>query len=107
MGEAASKLMSQYQEEMAKWKQSPAGKSYQKMCEAHAKRTRLAAAKKRIMKDEPKKPQTAFLIFSNKRRPKLLEDDPKMTPPEVTKALAEQWSKLDGEAKQEILDEEN
>merc|ERR1712137_1354370 len=104
--DAAAKLASQYKDDLATWKQSAAGKSYQRMCEAHIKKARLLVAKKRLLKDEPKKPQPAFMIFSSQRRAKLQEEDPSLNIGAIAKKLGEEWSNLSGEAKQEILDEE-
>jgi len=47
-----------------------------------------------------KKPKNAFLLFSDDIRPKIREENPKITAPESARIVAELWKKANPEEKE-------
>mmetsp|Transcript_18746 Transcript_18746/g.24752 ORF Transcript_18746/g.24752 Transcript_18746/m.24752 type:complete len:200 (+) Transcript_18746:63-662(+) len=60
-------------------------------------------AKKAAEKDElaPKKPATAYLIFTNTCRNKISEENPEMSMTDKCKLMAEKWNAMDEDGKKE------
>lgn len=65
-------------------------------------------ANKRTPKDPsaPKRPMSAFLAFSNKRRAGLKRETPDATNADLSKMLSKQWKELEPELKKKYMDEE-
>lgn len=65
-------------------------------------------ANKRTPKDPsaPKRPMSAFLAFSNKRRAALKRENPDATNADLSKMLSKQWKTADPVLKKEYTDEE-
>jgi len=53
--------------------------------------TKLAAYQKTL---PPKRPASSFMVFSEELRQSILKQNPKLTAPEVAKALGAQWKQL-------------
>jgi len=66
--EQAAEAFSEYEEQMKEWKSTEEGKKYMKETAALAKRRRLATAKEKFLKDEPKRPPNAVALFRNEKR---------------------------------------
>jgi hypothetical protein len=54
---------------------------------------------------KPKRPLTAYMVFSNKIRPTIRENNPGITLGDVSKRISEQWKVLTDEQKTEYVDE--
>lgn len=108
----AQERMAKYEEDMSEWRKSDEGKKYLRMLAAFEKRKRLTLAKTKFLKDEPKKPQSAFAIFQAEKKPEVHRDFPdvkgvgplaaKMA--ELWRGLSEEeraeWDKKEAEAKE-------
>mmetsp|Transcript_2460 Transcript_2460/g.2886 ORF Transcript_2460/g.2886 Transcript_2460/m.2886 type:complete len:94 (-) Transcript_2460:244-525(-) len=57
--------------------------------------------KKKVKKDGPKKAMSAYIFFSNKRRPEIVVDKPELKSKitEISKLIGEEWRGLDDTAK--------
>mmetsp|Transcript_61427 Transcript_61427/g.179555 ORF Transcript_61427/g.179555 Transcript_61427/m.179555 type:complete len:1213 (+) Transcript_61427:101-3739(+) len=98
----AQERMVEWQEKTAEFDKTPEGKKYAHACASYIKRTRLAMAKARFMKNEPKRSQTAFLLFSSEKRADISRDFPdiKGLGP-VQQKLSSMWTELGEEEKAE------
>ena len=65
----ARERVEKYQADMAEFNNSVIGKKYRKSVEAYEKRKRLGLARAKYMKNEPKRPLTAYFIFVQEKRP--------------------------------------
>lgn len=65
-------------------------------------------ANKRTPKDPsaPKRPMSAFLAFSNKRRASLKRQNPNATNADLSKMLSKQWKEAEPDLKRKYMDEE-
>jgi HMG (high mobility group) box len=65
-------------------------------------------ANKRTPKDPtaPKRPMSAFLAFSNKRRAALKRENPDATNADLSKMLSKTWKEADDEMRKKYMDEE-
>lgn len=65
-------------------------------------------ANKRTPKDPsaPKRPMSAFLAFSNKRRAALKRQNPNATNADLSKMLSKQWKEADDDIRRKYIDEE-
>jgi len=103
----ADAQMQKYQEELADFDKSEIGKKYNKALANFKKQTALSIAKKRFLKDEPKKPPNAYFLFAQEQRPKIMDEFPdvKGLGP-IGQKVGEAWTKLSPEDKQVWLDKE-
>lgn len=91
-----------YQEEMKAFMTSEAGRKYNKAVESFKKKQRLAIAKKKFMKDEPKRPLGAYMMWSSHRRATLSQDFPDCKGlPAQQKKLTELWRTMEEDEKSE------
>mmetsp|Transcript_36179 Transcript_36179/g.115064 ORF Transcript_36179/g.115064 Transcript_36179/m.115064 type:complete len:1222 (-) Transcript_36179:108-3773(-) len=95
----AKEAMEKYQEEAAAFDKTPEGRKYAHAIASYERRKRLTIAKIKFLKDEPKRPQSAFMIFVNEKRPEVTKDNPDL------KGLGPVQAKL-GEMWKELSDEE-
>lgn len=96
-----------YQEEMAVFNKTDAGKKYLRATQIFERRKKLADAKDRYLKEMPKRPKIAYMIFMSESREKIMADNPdvKGLPAMATK-MSEVWKGLSEEDKQVWLDKE-
>lgn len=70
-----------------------------------------AKAPKRKRKEQnpnmPKKPQTAYMIFSTKIRPKIKEENPDASFADLSRLIGKKWKSLSDKAKKPYTDEAN
>lgn len=100
--------MEEYQEKSAEFNKSPEGRKYVHAVNNWMKRKRIMIAKIRFMKDEPKKPLSAFQLFASAKRPEIAKDFPdlKGLGPVQTK-ISDLWKELDAEGKAEWAEKES
>jgi len=84
-------------------------KKKKKPAKEKAKKERKPREKKKKEKDGPKKPMTAYMLFSQASREQVKKDKPSLAPKEVMKELAARWSAVskDEKKKFEKLQEED
>eukprot|EP00899_Mesostigma_viride_P005406 jgi/Mesvir1/14867/Mv05480-RA.1 len=61
----------------------------------------LKKEKKEKMKDHPKRPQNAYMMFCNDERKDVQAKNPGLAPPEVSKLLGAQWKAMPEEQKEQ------
>merc|ERR1712060_448131 len=74
----AQERFEKYQDDLAKFENSVEGKKYRKECEVFKKRKCLKIAKEQYLKDAPKKPTTAYMIFVSEKRSEVQKDNPEI-----------------------------
>jgi len=98
----AQERIAQYNEAMEEWRNSEEGRKYLKAVNIFSKRKRLAEAKNKFGKGEPKKPQTAYFIFTAAKRAEVMKEFPELKGlGPVQQKLKELWEALGEEEKQE------
>jgi len=99
--------MEEYQQKTAEFDKTPEGRKYAHAVGSWIKRKRILMAKVKFMKDQPKKPMSAFQLFATAKRPEIAKDFPdlKGLGPIQTK-ISDLWKELDDEGKAEWSEKE-
>jgi len=101
--EDAKTLKAKYEVDMQKYKTTKEFKDFQKKVQEHKQsegngksKGKKTEGKRKRMKDvnAPKKPQSAYFLFANDRRPRLREAHPDKKITDVAKMLGEEWKKM-------------
>lgn len=79
-----------------------AEKEEKKVTKVAKKLGKKAAKKKTTKEDKPKKPLSAYMIFSNEKREELVKKFPELSMPEIAKKTGELWKKADQEKYKEM-----
>eukprot|EP00435_Cladocopium_sp_Y103_P070870 s240_g36.t1 len=95
----AAEAFSEYEERMKEWKSTDEGKKYMKETAALAKRRRLATAKEKFLKDEPKRPPSAVALFRNEKRSEYASQFPDLKGLRLNGKLSEIYRGLPEEEK--------
>lgn len=96
-----------YINDLAEFNKTPEGRKYAARVNAWEKKKRITFAKLKFLKNEPKKPLTAFLQFAADKRPELAEKFPDIKGLGATQAkLAEMWNALSDEEKETFSEKE-
>jgi len=96
-----------FRTEMEAFEKSKEGRRYRIMTAQLAKRKRLKDLREKFLKEEPKRPVTAFFHFNGANRAKVAADHPELKGlGPVQGKLSEMWRNLSAEDKQKWLDKE-
>jgi len=96
-----------YEEEAAEFDKSADGRKYAKAIVVFEKRRKLAIAKARFLKDEPKRPQSAYLIFVNEKRQEVTQQFPDLKGIGPVQAkLTEMWKELSEDDRKTWIEKE-
>jgi len=103
----AHERLEAYMRETAEFDKTPVGRKYSRAVANYVRRKRLALAKDKFMKDEPKRPLTAFQLFAQEKRVEIPRSFPdvKGAGP-VQQKLNELWKELDDEGRADWLQKE-
>jgi len=102
--EQAVEGIKEYEEKLKEWKRSEEGKKYLKEMKAFEKRRKLANAKQRFLKDEPKRPPNAAAIFRSEKRSEYAPQFPELKGLALNGKLSEIFRGLADEEKQKYED---
>lgn len=103
--DAASAASEEYRTAILAWEAEPEGRKYKKTIESIGKRKRLTDAKAKFMKDEPKRPPSAYFAFIADNRSRILAENPEAKGmADQQKKIAAEWSGLSVEAKKVVQD---
>eukprot|EP00434_Breviolum_minutum_P017051 symbB.v1.2.015044.t1/scaffold1112.1/size147309/2 len=102
--EQAEEGIKEYEEKLKEWKRSEEGKKYLKEMKAFEKRRKLANAKQRFLKDEPKRPPNAAAIFRSEKRSEYAPQFPELKGLALNGKLSEIFRGLADEEKQKYED---
>jgi len=98
-----SEAMDKYTNDLAEFNKTPEGRKYAARIAGYEKKKRITMAKLKFLKDEPKKPLTAFLQFAADKRPELAEKFPEVKGMGPTQAkIAELWKELSDEERETL-----
>merc|ERR1711957_55870 len=86
--------LDKYKEDIVEFEKSVAGKRYRMMTQSFEKRKRINTLKMIMMRKEPKKPPTAFSIFSVEKRAEVIKDFPDLKGADIQTKLDEMWKEL-------------
>mmetsp|Transcript_81078 Transcript_81078/g.142961 ORF Transcript_81078/g.142961 Transcript_81078/m.142961 type:complete len:1231 (+) Transcript_81078:30-3722(+) len=101
----ASETQQKYAEEYKAWEKSEEGKKYLREKTTFGKRKRLADAKAKFLKEQPKKPPNAMFLFCAENRAEVAKANPDLKGlGPVQKKLGEMWSALSEEDKKVYTD---
>mmetsp|Transcript_17395 Transcript_17395/g.46353 ORF Transcript_17395/g.46353 Transcript_17395/m.46353 type:complete len:594 (+) Transcript_17395:3-1784(+) len=96
-----------YQEELKEFNKTDAGKKYIRDMAAFERRKRVGMAKMKYMKDAPKKPSSAQMMFFNEKRAEVMKENPDLKGlGPVQGKLAELWKGLSEEDRKIFTDKE-
>merc|ERR550517_86939 len=98
----AAKDKDRYTKDFAKYEKTKSYKDFQVTLEEFKKAKKKADRKFRKDENRPKKAATAWMLFLNDERPKLMKQGFAMT--EVTTKASDMWKKLSGPAKKKYED---
>merc|ERR1712151_155075 len=90
---------------MGELKQSDEGKKYFKELKITQRRRIMCGAKIKYLKDLPKKPKGAVVLFMSKTVGQIKKDQPHLKGFEIQKVLKERWVSLGTEGQKEFNDE--
>jgi len=97
----ANQKMTEYQQAIVDFQKTPEYKRYVAASNAYRKRKALGDAKARFLKNEPKKPVSAYFLFLSEIRPKLAAENPDIKGlAEMQKKIAETWGGLSADERQ-------
>jgi len=103
----AQERLAQYNEAMEEWSKSEEGSKYLKSVKIFETRKRMSFAKSRFLKNEPKKPQTAYFLYTGEKRSEVARDFPDLKGlGPVQQKLTEMWKGLGEEEKAEFTKKE-
>jgi len=103
--DAATAASEEYQRAISEWEASLEGKKYKRTIEAIGKRKRLTDAKVRFLKDEPKRPPSAYFAFMSDNRSRILSENPELKGlGDQQKKIAAEWTGLSEEDRKAVQD---
>jgi len=99
--------MEKYTNDLAEFNKSLEGRKFAARIKAFEKKKRTTFARLRFLRDEPKRPLSAFLQFAAEKRPELAEKFPEVKGMSATQAkLAEMWKELSDEDREAYAEKE-
>lgn len=93
----AKEKAQKYQEELAAWQKTDEGKKYASQVKLLGKRKKIAMAKEKYLKEEPKKPPSGQQLFFSDKRPEVMKENPGFRGLQCMPKLAEMWKNLSDE----------
>jgi len=102
----ANEKLKQFNEEMDAFNKSDEGKKYLRDKVVFGKRKRIADAKAKYLKDEPKRPANAMMLFCSDKRAEVAKANPDLKGlGPVQKKLGEMWKDLSEEDRKVYTDQ--
>jgi len=102
-----SEAMDKYTNDLAEYNTTPEGRKYNARIAAFEKKKRVTFARLKFLKDEPKRPLTAYLQFAIDKRPEIAEKFPDVKGIAATQAkIAELWKELSDEERETFAEKE-
>jgi len=103
----AQEKLDEYNKQAADFDKTPEGKKYNHAVASWIKKKRLAIAKLKFLKNEPKRPQAAFQLFVSAKRSDVMRDHPDLKGlGPVQQKLGEMWKELSDEQREEWNEKE-
>ncbi|CAJ1421952.1 unnamed protein product, partial [Effrenium voratum] len=99
--EMAETQLKEYEEKMEEWLKTDEGKKYARDTKNVQKRRKVAIAKDKFLKDEPKKPPTPLAIFSQEKRGEFAEKFPESKGLMLNSKIAEAFRGLSEDERKE------
>eukprot|EP00913_Durusdinium_trenchii_P024144 g22671.t1 len=100
----AEEAKKEFEERMKEWKSTEEGKKYIKETRAFEKRRKLTNARHKFLKDEPKRPPNATLLFCNEKRSEYAAQFPGLKGLQLNGKMAEIYRGMSAEDKKEFED---
>ncbi|CAK8985915.1 unnamed protein product [Durusdinium trenchii] len=100
----AEEAKKEFEDQMKEWKSTEEGKKYIKETRAFEKRRKLTNARHKFLKDEPKRPPNATLLFCNEKRSEYAAQFPGLKGLQLNGKMAEIYRGMSAEDKKEFED---